>query len=318
MDLRKRITVLILAAIIAAVLCSCGLPGNRPGGSGSSKNGSAHAELMDEVNALAEAAARQYDVGLTFQSEYIYGLAQAEISSLRLCVDHILWLKGEGANLAEVIGDAPYKTWDEIVGAGPGSFAPFYFEGLLCKFRGETAKAEECFKLAEANPLFKETDFYYLRNMSVKDLYSLRQSAAALENKIYALYAPRTVLLAGRTGAEFSPAYHLAMAEEREDAPAEAAQCALNALLSSPLTPSLYAAASAYEMKAGNTDLALEIINEGLFLAPGDPAVNYVAATYSHAAGDDAAAKSFLETAREGAEGDLLERVNTLSRQIGG
>ena len=309
----------MIAVIVAAMLCSCGIVGQRPGsGSGNSKKGSAHAELMDEVNALVENAARQYDVGLTFQSEYIYGLAQAEISSLRLLVDTVLWLKGEGSGLAEVIGDAPYRTWDEIVGVGLGSPAPFYFEGLLARFQGDDRRAEECFERAKYNPLCDERDFYYVRNMSVKELRELRDKAAELENKVHSEYVPRTFLLAGRTGAEFSPAYHLAMADERIGNAAEAAQCALNALLSSPLTPSLYASAAAYEMNAGNAGLAAEILNEGLFLAPEDASINAIAATYAYSAGDLDTARSCLETAKAGAQGDLLERVNALYAQTGG
>lgn len=310
------ITAFLLAALlsIAALtsLCSCGKTG------GPSANGSAHTALMEETNALIEAAARQYDVGLTLQSEYLYGLAQAEISSLRLCVDTVLWLKGEGASLAEVIGNAPYKTWDEIVGAGLGSFYPFYFEGLILRFRGEKALSDEFFKKAESNPLYEDKDFYYIRNMSVNELYALKQDAFELENKVYGLYTPRTFLLAERTGAEFSPAYHLAMANEREENAEEALQCAVNALLSSPLTPSLYASAAAYALKAGDAQKASEILNEGLFLAPRDASVNYIAATYSYSAGDTAAAKTYLETAKESAEGELLERVNALYAQTGG
>ncbi len=312
----KKILIIIFCAVLALSLCACGRQGTA--GNDGVDGGEAHVELMLQVRGLAEAASKQYDAGLTFQSEYLYGLAQAEISSLRLCVDYVLWLKGEGANLAEVIGDAPYRTWDEVVGAGLGSDAPFYFEGLLFRFQGEQDKAEECLRLAGANPLHQERDFYYLRRMSVEELYDLKAKAAELENELYGQYSPRTVLLDTRTGAEFSPAYHLAMAGEREGNAAEAAQCALNALLASPLTPSLYGNAAALELEAGNVDLAVEILNEGLFLAPEDPSVNYVAALYARASGNDASAKAFLETARAGAEGDLLDRIDALLGQLGG
>ena len=307
----KKILTLLLAALLTFSLCACGLFAKI--GKRAVKDDTAHVELMAEVDALIEAAARQYDAGLTFRSEYLYGLAQAEISSLRLCIDYVLWLKGEGANLAEVIGDAPYRTWDEIIGAGPGSSVPFYFEGLLYKFQGETEKSEACFAQAGYNKLYEKRDFYYLRRLSVDELYSLKKDVAAQEDRVYRLYTPRTALLAERTGAEFLPAYHLAMANERASDTDAAAQCALNALLTDPLTPSLYANAAAYELSAGNVDLAIEILNEGLFLAPEDESVNDVAKLFTDAAGDNAPAASLLSVVNLSAGTMSLQEQSWLS-----
>lgn len=308
----KKILVLILAASLFFTLPSCGLlPGNR-------NKKTAHEELIAEVRELAAAAAEQYDAGLTFESEYVFGLAQAEISSLRLFIDWLLWLRGEGENITAVIGDAPYRSWEEIVAAGIGSPAPFSFEGLLCRVTGEKERSEELYEKAKYNPLYEERDLYYLRDLPVGELRAVREEAAKLELEIYGVYTPRTVLLAPPTGAEFSPAYHLAMAEERAEDPKAAAACALNALLASPLTPSLYAGASVYELNAGNAELALEILNDGLFLAPEDASVNYVAALVFHAAGDDASARSFIDTAKANADGGLLENIGRLAGQIGG
>lgn len=308
----KKIILPLLSLLLVLPFCSCSFIKQN------GADNSAHEALMKEAGELADAAALQYDTGLTFQSEYVYGLAQAEISSLRLCVDTILWLKGEGANKDEVIGDAPYKSFDEIVAAGMGSDAPFYFEGVLYKMQGEDKKAEECYAKAGYNPLHEERDFYYLKKMSVDELYRIKEKAAELEKKIAAAYTPRTALVAERTGAEFSAAYHLAMAQENEENAGLAAQCALNALLVNPLSPSLYSGAALYAMKAGLTDLAAEIINDGLFLAPEDASVNYVAALMFFAAGDNAKAKTFTDTAKATATGDLLARINALSAQIGG
>ena len=308
----KKTVAFILAAALLISLCSCGLLSGRGG-----KN-TAHEELIAEVRELAAAAAEQYDAGLTFESEYVFGLAQAEISSLRLFIDWLLWLGGEGENITAVIGDAPYRSWEEIIGAGIGSPAPFSFEGLLCRVRGEKERSEELYEKAKYNPLYSDRDFYYLRDLSVDELRQIREEAAELELEIYGVYTPRTMLLAPPTGAEFSPAYHLAMAEETAEDPKAAAACALNALLASPLTPSLYAGASVYELNAGNAELALEILNDGLFLAPEDASVNYVAALVFHAAGDDASARSFIDTAKAKADGELLENINRLAGQIGG
>ena len=310
--MRKKYILPVISVLLALILCSCNLF-NQGGGAA---DNSAHEALIKEASDLADAAALQYDAGLTFQSEYVYGLAQAEISSLRLCIDNILWLKGEGANKAEVIGDAPYKSFDEIVGAGMGSDAPYYFEGVLYKMQGEDKQAEECYKKAAYNPLHKNRDFYYLKKMTVEELYAIKEKAAELENRIYQKYAPRTVLCTERTGAEFSAAYHLAMARDNENNAELAAQCALNALLVSPQSPSLYSGAALYAMNAGYIELAEEILNDGLFLAPEDASINYASALLCTASGDTAKAKTFIEVAKKTASGDLLTRVNALSEQL--
>ena len=311
----KKILTILLATVIMVTMCSCGIIKT---GNNGVIDMSPYDDLMNEVKELKEAAGKQYDAGLDFQSEYIYSLALGEISSLRLSIDMVLWLKGEGKNLKEVIGDAPYKTWDEITEACLGSYAPYYFEGLICQFRGRTEQSEDLYKKAGSNPLYEKRDFYFLRKLSVEELYALKKDVAELENEVCKAYTPRSVLLGERTGAEFSPAYHLAMANERSENAEEAAQCALNALITSPLTPSLYANAAAYELTAGNVELAVEILNDGLFFAPEDPSVNYIAALYCHSLGDDVSAKGYLDTAKTGAEGDLLANINSLYEQIGG
>jgi len=311
----KKIIIAALSCLILFSLTACNPGGNNQ--ESGSKNGT-YDQLVKNVNELLSAAALQYDVGLDFESEYVYGLAQAEISSLRLLIDNVLWLKGEGEEISDIIGDAPYSDWDEIVAAGLGSDAPFYFEGLLWKMQGEKEKANELFKKAQANPLHEDRDFYYIKKMSVKDLYELRKEVVELENKIYAAYTPRGVLLTERTGAEFSPAYHLAMASDRAASASQAAQCALNALLCSPYSPALYGNAALYALAAGDIELTAEILSDGLYLAPDDVSINYAAAVVSYAGDDNASAKVYLDKAKANATGDMLARVNELYAKIGG
>ena len=40
--------------------------------------------------------------------------------------------------------------------------------------------------------MYTERDFYYLRNMTVDELYKLKEDVSALENTVYQLYTPRT------------------------------------------------------------------------------------------------------------------------------
>ena len=106
----KRILSLLLVLVLALSLCACnsikdlfGGTSDDPGVQDVDPNTPAHEQLMTEVNNRLVWAAEQEDVGMTFQSEYLYGVAQAEISSLRLCIDTVLWLMGEGDNLSQVI-----------------------------------------------------------------------------------------------------------------------------------------------------------------------------------------------------------------------
>jgi len=323
----KRLLLLFAALVLAMVLASCGSQGQNAGNSPDSGSNSAqtlpqdapaHQALMADVKEMMDAAEKQGDMGQTFTEEYLLGMAQAEISSLRQCVDTVLWLKGEGADLQEVLGDAPYKDWDAIVGAGPGSSAPFYFEGLLYTFQGKDDEAKECYDHASLNPNDKERDLYYLRNLSVEELYAVKKEAAALEQEVYSIYTPRTRLIAERTGAECSPEYHLLLAQSCEDSPSDALQCAVNALLTNPLSPLLYASAAFYAIEASEPAQAVSFTNEGLFIFPEDSTLNYMAALICVLSGDSEQARSFLKTAEANADDALSEDINKLYEQIGG
>ncbi|MBO4750488.1 MAG: hypothetical protein J5546_09235, partial [Lachnospiraceae bacterium] len=128
-------------------------------------------------------------------------------------------------------------------------------------------------------------------------------------------YVPRASLMTERTGAEFSPAYHLIMAKESED-PLAAKQCAINALMASPREPKLYGAAALFTMHAQDPELGSELINEGLFLWPKDDLLNLLAAFFSYSSGEYDAAKKFLAVVREGGDAKLLEYASALEKEI--
>ncbi len=338
--MKKTLALIIVTAVLLASFCACGSGGaessktpseNQSGSqttSGESPSGGSeelpadapeHEQLFAYVRQLMRAAEEQGNAGQTLTEEYLYGLAQAEISSLRQCVDTVLWLKGEGENLAEVIGSAPYKGWDAIVGAGPGSDAPVYFEGLLLTFQGKKDEAEKLYDSVANNPRHRERDLYYLRNLSIEELYAVKEKAAELENEVYDIFVPRTRLIEGRTGAEFLPEYHLILAESySEERPSDAYQCAVNALLVNPADPVLYSAAAFYAMEAKEPEAAVEYVNEGLFSFPEDSSLNYMAALLCAAAGDTDQAREYLATAEKGSDEDLSERIDALYEQIGG
>lgn len=322
--MRNRIlSFLMIFAVVLCILPGCTLipnPFGSESGSALQSGNEACDRLIADTEKFISDAELQYDVGNTFAADYLYGLAQAEISSLRLCIDTVMWLKGEGANLAEVIGNAPYKTWDDILGAGLGSDAPAYFESLIHTFRGETEKAADLTGKAEKNPVRKDRDFYFLRRLSVEELKKLKQTVAAEEERVAELYSPRSKLLSARTYAEFSPHYHLAMAQEKEASGdlLLASQSALNALLTDPASPPLYAAAAAYALQSGNAELAYEVLNEGLRQFPEDASVLYIAAMYSYSAGDKQTASEYAEAAKKDADEALRAKIDALLERIGG
>ncbi|MBQ6094911.1 MAG: hypothetical protein IJL09_05870, partial [Lachnospiraceae bacterium] len=314
----KRLLSIIVSICLVLALCACDKPENMSVESVSGNpeaSGNASQELFERVNAYEETAGLHSDVGMTLSGEYFYGMAQAEVSSFRLCIDTVLWLLGEGDSLDDVIGDAPYRDWDSIVSAGLGSDAPFYFEGLIYTFRGKTEEAEGCYKKAAAYPSHKERDFYFLRNMSVNDLYALREQALSVEREVSNHFVPRASLMTERTGAEFLSAYHLIMAKESED-PQAAKQCALNAVMASPKEPKLYGVAALFAMSAQDPELGSELINEGLFLWPKDDLLNLLAAFFSYSSGEYDAAKKFLAVAKEGGDTKILEYASALENEI--
>ncbi len=282
----------------------------------------AHDNLLYEADTLLGYARMADDSGVTLQAEYTYGLALAPVSSLRLCVDNILWLKGEGETVEDIIGAAPYSGWDEIIAVGLGSPMPFYFEGLLYQVQGKDTEAADCYKKAEANPSYAESDFYYLKDMGVEDLYALHNLLVERELEILDEYAPRAVLYAERTGAEFSPAYHAALAAEnmQEDDNAAAYGCFLNAVMCCPQIPDYYATTILLGMQTGQTDMALYLLNEGLWAFPQNGEINYAAALVAYTNGDMDGARAYLNTAEADTElsAEFAAGCEQLSAQIGG
>ena len=218
----KRILTLLLVLVLALSLCACDsikdilnpstsdAPPDLSGLEKPDADAPAHEHLYYKSEQMIVYAHHAEDTGVALQADYFYGMALAPISSLRFCVDNVIWLKGEGETVADIVSAAPFGDWDAIVGAGLGSPMPFFFEGLLFTFQGKSDEAAECYKRAKANSNYEEMDFNYLKSMSIDDLYSLRNDCVKKEMAILNEYTPKSTMLAERTGAEFSPIYHAA------------------------------------------------------------------------------------------------------------
>jgi hypothetical protein len=309
-----------LAAVLMFSLAAC--DGKDKDKGGIDPNAPLHEQLVAEADINLGYARQAANMGVPIQGEYYYGLALAEVSALRLCADHILWLKGEGETVDEIIGAAPYSDWNDIVAAGLGSPMPFYFEGLLFKVQAKDAEAEACFKQAKANPTYTERDFYYLKNMSVEELYALHNTLVEKELEILDEYTPRAALYAERTGAEFAPVYHAALAGEKLTAGDNTAAygCFLSAVLCNPQSPDYYAAAVLLGLQTGQSSTAMALLNEGLYAFPQHGEINYAAATVAAAKGDNAGAKAFLQTAKADTalSAEFAAKCDALLAQIGG
>lgn len=125
-------------------------------------------------------------------SAYFFGFAGAAISSMRLAVERILWLRGEGDDFESLSAESRYTDWDTIAEINFASPYPYYFEGLIYDIQGKAEEAGTCYGYAASMDNFpdKGLNFYYLRNMEIKDLYSLRDELREKENEIYELWTP--------------------------------------------------------------------------------------------------------------------------------
>lgn len=226
---------------------------------------------------------------------------------------------GEGDSLADVTAGAPYRNWDSIIASGMGSPSPYYFEGLVLEIQGKIDEANRCYELALTNPIYGKRDFWYLRNMSVSELYEIRKNILAKEIEIYEEYTPKTILCTTtRIGAEFSPTYHLILASQAAtDGEVRLAwNCALNALLTNPTTPELYYTAASYGLTAKD-DMTFTIVNEGLVAFPEDGSLNFLAGAIEIAAGKNEEATDFLRKAQACEDKEIVSKSTELLTQMG-
>lgn len=123
---------------------------------------------------------------------YFYGMAGTAVSSLRLAVERILWLKGEGESFASLSEGSRYTDWDTIAEICYASPYPYYFEGLIYDVQGETEKATELYSYAAIMTNFPEEglNLYSLKDLSIDDLYKLRDELRKKEDSLYAVYTP--------------------------------------------------------------------------------------------------------------------------------
>ena len=182
----KKAAALIIC--LALLLTGCGGTGRF----GFAGNGTSADDLMEAVDICVSQGERFTGLLMDETAAYFYGFAGATASSMRLAVEKILWLKGEGDDFASFAADSRYTDWDTIAEICYASPYPYYFEGLIYDVQGEAEKADELYGYASVMTNFPEEglDFYWLRDLSVSDLYKLRDELRKIEDGIYGKYTP--------------------------------------------------------------------------------------------------------------------------------
>lgn len=213
----KKITSLLLIIFtVFAVFTAC-TPGAAPDNTKS--DALSEKEFFKLIEQSEKYGKKFDDLLMDETAAYFYGFAGCSVSAMRLAVERILWLKGEGEDFASFAADSRYTDWNEIAEICYASPYPYYFEGLLYEIQGDTDKAATAYAYAAimGNYPDKGLDFRYFKSMSVTELYSLRDKLRQCEEDIYSQYRP---VLYGyeRTPYNFSAEYLRADAMELLDA----------------------------------------------------------------------------------------------------
>lgn len=276
----KRIIAALLCAALALSLAACG--GRTASGDTDTKD---FLKAMDDLCASGDSLAQQ---GLSLQAESYYAFAGSSVSSLRYAVEYILWLKGEGDTLDGLAAESRYAGWDSIASVCYASPYPYYFEGLLWQIQGENDKAKTAYENTLLNPAYPEdgVDFYYLRNMEIDALYSLRDELRDKEAEIYGKYAPAPVSVE-RDPYLFDTEYLRAKSAEAMEAGdyATAAAYGKNAVLNDPLDPLNFRNAVLCCVYNDEGDHAAAYLDAGLVIAPEDEGLQTLYNAFSQIGG---------------------------------
>ena len=187
--LKKKLCCLTLAfAFCLFLLAGCASPGAETG----EENCLTKEELYKLVDRAVKYGKQTSGLMMDETSAYFFGFAGAAVSSMRLAVERILWLKGEGEDFDALAAGSRYTDWDTIAEINFASPYPYYFEGLIYDIEGKAEEAGRCYGYAASMENFpdKGLNFYELRNTDVSALYALRDELRKKENEIYELWTP--------------------------------------------------------------------------------------------------------------------------------
>lgn len=223
------------------------------------------------------------NLGMQIQSKYAYGYAAASISSMRLCVDTLLHVGGEGATLEEVVGSR-IADWDEIAAYNYASPFPWVFEGLSLHAQDKLEEAQECYYNAALNPEYDLENggvtVYVLAMLDNDDLKELKHKLTGLEDQIYeaGIAEPSKC---PRDKYCFSDEYLNALGQEELIASdgdfANAMVYFETALVVAPFNGDNYASCAIASLYSGDMDKTIFYVNEGLWADPDHEGLNLMA-----------------------------------------
>ena len=161
----KRIASRLLIFFTAlALLASCA-PSDAPGGESGALTEEEFFKLIEE----SEKYGQKFDNLLMDETAaYFYGFSGASVSAMRLAVERLLWLKGEGDDFDSLTAGSRYTDWDEIAEICYASPYPYYFEGLIFDAQGKSEEAAKAYASAAVMGNYPEKglSFRYLAGKS--------------------------------------------------------------------------------------------------------------------------------------------------------
>lgn len=270
----KRITVILVCFIIFAVFSGC---------AGKQSEAVKITDVyIDGFSTLCDQGNEYMELGLQLQADYAYGWAAASISSMRYCIDCLLYLEGEGDTLEDVVGER-LGSWDEIAAMNYASPYPYFFEGLVYNSQGKNEDAKKCYEKALVNPKFSteyDDSLMVLDVLSVNELKSVKKKLTELENKIFEVYTPLKSSYP-RSHMNYSDKYLRTLAKESLEANEDDYRSALRhyeaALAVNPFEGDNFVGCALMHMYLGNVDQTFFYVNEGLYVDPEHEGLNRIA-----------------------------------------
>lgn len=321
--MKKIIVLLAVTLLTISVLCSCGNGTDDEQKINTVKlegeiikipnDALSYERLLIESDNYVTSGLRYELFGMETVAEYYYGLALSGVSSLRLAIENVIYLKDKDIDMLELQAGTGYTNWNEIAETSFASFWPAYFEGLICEFQGKNDDAAKWYEIAKDNPLYYETDFYYLKSWSVDDLNSLHEICLEKEADISDKFIPKSKLQSTeRTGAEYMPDYHLFMMEKFGDSDESFIQAAVNYLSVTPFDEDGYCFLYLAYLNADDTDNALYYLNDGYYANPDGELINYYMGASLYAVNDYENARKCLEISAASEKPELAEKAEYL------
>lgn len=269
-DMVKKCWIVRLVGLILCVLLTLPLTGCASESAGAEKIAEAYIAGFEK---FADQGDEYAGLGLDLQAAYAFSWGGASVSAMRYGIDCLLYMKGEGKTLEALTGGRP-SDWDAIAEMNYASPYPYYFEGLVYNAEGENDYARLCYERALTNPAFSAENgeaLMVLEVLPVGSLKELRKKLTALEDRIYAAYAPKR-LTVPRVEFNYSDEYLRTAAKEQLARDGGGYHGALGyyeaALTVNPFEGDNFLGCALMSLYLDDISQAVYYVNEGLLVDP--------------------------------------------------